>query len=59
MSNYKEFKHDVNRIAISFTLASFIIWIFKALLFIITFGVITISNKIENKKTENKNTYKI
>jgi hypothetical protein len=59
MSSYTEFKSDVKHLALSYILASIIIWVFKILITIITLGVIWMFNKNKTHKTYNKNFYKI
>jgi len=59
MSSYSEFKNDAKRWGISYILASIIIYTFKICVFLITFGMISLFNKVRKNKTINNNYYKI
>lgn len=59
MSSFNEFKSDAKRWGLSLILASAIIYVFKVFVFLITFGMLSLFNKIKRNKTINDNYYKI
>jgi len=59
MSSYSEFKEDAKRWGISYILASIIIFVIKSIIFLITFGMLTLFSKSRKNKTINNNYYKI
>ena len=59
MSSYSEFKEDAKRWGISYILASILIFFFKAIIFLVTFGMLTLFSKVRKNKTINDNYYKI
>lgn len=59
MSSYKEFKSDVKNWGISYLLATFIIYVFKIFVVVMTFGMSYVFDKFKKNKEINDNYYKI
>ena len=59
MSSYQEFKNDAKGFVVSFGIASIIVWLFNALVVMLTLGMFWIFNKNKEVKIKNKNWNKI
>ena len=59
MSGYQEFKKDAKNFAVSFGLASTIVWLFNTLIVCLTLGMFWMFSKNKEVKIKNKNWNKI
>jgi hypothetical protein len=55
MSGYNEFKQDVKQKAVSFGIATIIVWLFNALVVILTLGMMSLFSKSREIKSRNEN----
>ena len=59
MSGYSEFKKDAKNFAISFGIASIIVWLFQKLVTVLTLGMFWLFAKNKQNKVRNENWNKI
>jgi hypothetical protein len=59
MSSYNEFKSDAKQFAVSYGLASIIVWLFNVLVITLTLGMFWLFSKNKENKIKNENWNKI